>query len=63
MTDAFKGQRMDYLYRTTETVNIQDWYLPYRERRNLRKHTCSRISRIRHGDECILRNIEQLNVH
>lgn len=48
--DAFKGQRMDYLYRTTETVNIQDWYLPYRERRNLRKHTCSRISRIRHGD-------------
>ncbi|WP_195251736.1 RNA-guided endonuclease InsQ/TnpB family protein [Coprococcus comes] len=48
--DAFKGQRMDYLYRTTETVNIQDWYLPYRERRNLRKHTCSKISRIRHGD-------------
>ena len=48
--DAFKGQRMDYLYRTTETVNIQDWYLPYRERRNLRKHTCSKISRVRHGD-------------
>lgn len=48
--DAFKGQRMDYLYRTTETVNVQDWYLPYRERRNLRKHTYSKISRIRHGD-------------
>lgn len=47
--DAFKGQHMDYLYRTTESVNIQDWYLPYKERRNLRKHTCSRISRVRHG--------------
>lgn len=48
--EAFKGQRMDYLYRTTETVNVQDWYLPYKERRNLRKHTCSKISRVRHGD-------------
>ena len=48
--DAFKDQCMDYLYRTTETVNVQDWYFPYRKRRNLRKHTCSKISRVRHGD-------------
>ena len=48
--DAFEDQCMDYLYRTTETVNIQDWYFPYKERRNLRKHTCSKISRVRHGD-------------
>lgn len=47
--DAFKGQCMSYLYRTTESVNIQDWYLPYRERRNSKRHTCSRISRVRHG--------------
>ena len=47
--DAFKGQRMTYLYRTTESVNIQDWYLPYKERRNSKRHTCSQISKVRHG--------------
>ena len=48
--DAFEGQYMDYLYKTTESVNVQNWYFPYKERRNLRKHVCSKISRVRHGD-------------
>ena len=47
--DAFKGQKMDYLYRTTESVNIQDWYHPYKKRRNRKKHTCSKLSKVRHG--------------
>lgn len=47
--DAFKGQCMSYLYRTTESINIKDWYLPYRERRNLKRHTCSQLSKIRHS--------------
>lgn len=47
---AYKGQCMNYLYKTTESVNIQDWYLSYKERRNLRRHTCSRISKVRHGN-------------
>ena len=46
--DAFKGQRMSYLYRTTESVNIQDWYLPYRKRGNSKRHTCSQTSKVRH---------------
>lgn len=48
--DAFEGQYMDYLYKTTESVNVQNWYFPYKERRNLRKHVCSKISMVRHGD-------------
>lgn len=47
--DAFKGQCMSYLYKTTESINIKDWYLPYRERRNLKRHTCSQLSKIRHS--------------
>lgn len=47
--DAFKGQCMSYLYRTTESINIKDWYLPYRERKNLKRHTCSQLSKIRHS--------------
>lgn len=53
--DAFWGKDLSYLWKTTETVRIQDWYVPGKQTSVKKKHGSSPASRKHHEERKVLR--------
>lgn len=53
--DAFAGKDLSYLWDTTETVRIQDWYVPGKKNTVKKKHGPSPVSRKRHEERKVRR--------
>lgn len=53
--DAFEGKDLSCLWKTTETVQIQDWYVPGKKKAVKKKHSPSPASRKHHEERKALR--------